>query len=128
MKLLMKTPPVIPPFWNIPYFWLTSEGVESFRTLLKQILLIPTHTPNKILPINIVGVVRIYLIPLNTIAQKLANRIVLHTPNLGMKIPPIKDPIATPAAPIIVVIVIVFTGDGEPSASHSSFLSRTNPA
>ena len=91
-------------------------------------MLIPTHTPNKILPIKIVGVVRIYLIPLIAMAQKLANNIVLHTPNLGMKIPPINEPMATPVAPKIVVMVIVLTGDGEPSAFHSSFLSMTNPA
>jgi len=65
---------------------------------------------------------------LDAIAQTLASKIYLHTPNLGIKIPPINDPIATPAAPNIVVIVIVLTGDGEPSAFHSSYLSRTNPA
>ena len=81
-------------------------------------MLIPTHTPNKTLPIKIVGVERICLIPFIAMAQKFANKIVLHTPNLGMKIPPIKEPIATPVAPNIVVIVIVLTGEGEPSAFH----------
>ena len=88
----------------------------------------PTQTPNNILPIKIVGVVRIYFMPLMAMAHKLANKIVLHTPILGMQIPPINDPIATPVAPKIVVTVMVLTGDGEPSAFQSSFLSITNPA
>ena len=96
--------------------------------MLKHTLPIPTPTTNKNLPANIVSVIKTYFIIFAIIEIKFANKVHLNTPQFGTIIPPNNEPIATPTAAIIVVIVIKLIYAEEPSASQPSFLSRTKPA
>ena len=66
----------------------------------------PTPIPNNNLPANIVSVIKTYFIIFAIIDIKFATKVHLYTPQLGTMIPPTNDPIATPTAEIIVVIVI----------------------